>query len=184
MPPLAPGFLLATPTLLDPNFVRTVVLMFHHDERGALGIVVNRPTKRKLGEVLKAANLDTPDRTIHDLPIMAGGPVLTEAGWLIFEGDDPLGQSFDLGDGLRATGSIEVFKKVIERPTVGRILFALGYAGWAPGQLDSEMEAGAWQPCPLDRAMLFDVACEERWRRCYLSMGIDPNLWAITPGEC
>lgn len=181
--PVAPCLLLATPTLSDPNFHRTVVLVFHHDPKGALGVVINRPSERRLKEVLKAAKLEATDRSVHDLPVLSGGPVVAESGWVVFEGRDPRKESFDIGDGLMVTGSLDVFRRILQRPEAGRLLFTLGYAGWAPGQLDSEMEAGAWLPIAVDRKTLFDVPFDERWRRCYLSMGIDPSLWSMTSGD-
>jgi putative transcriptional regulator len=180
---VAPVFLLATPTLTDPNFHRTVVLVFHHDEKGALGVVVNRPTERRLKEVLKAARLAAADRSVGDIPVCYGGPVVTESGWVVFEGADPLSQSFEVADGLRVTGSLEVFRTLLKEAHPGRMLFTMGYAGWGAGQLDGELEAGAWIPVPVDRATLFDAPFDERWRLAYGSIGVDPNLWSMQAGE-
>jgi putative transcriptional regulator len=179
----APGILLATPTLTDPNFSRTVVLLFHHDEKGSMGLIVNRPSERRLGEVLAAAGLKSGDPAVPGLAVCQGGPVVTESGWVVFEGTDPRGQSFDLGDGMRVTGSLDVFKDLLKRRAARRMLFALGYAGWGPGQLDMEMEAGAWIPVGIDRSLLFEAPFDERWRRGFQAMGIDPNLWSMVPGD-
>ena len=180
---VAPGFLLATPTLTDPNFSKTVVLVFHHDDKGAMGVIVNRGTERRLGDVLDAADLKAADPAVRDLPVGVGGPVVTESGWVVFEGADPRHESFDLGDNLLATGSLDVFRSLLRRRRAKRMLFILGYAGWGPGQLDAELEAGAWLPASIDRSILFDVPVDERWRRAWGLLGIDPNLWAMTPGD-
>lgn len=179
----APGFLLATPTLVDPNFNRTVVLLFYHDENGAMGIVVNRPSDRKLKDILDVAGLKAADPGLPELPIFWGGPVAFGSGWIIFEGPDPREESFDLGNGLKVTGSLDVFRDLLKRRSARRMLFALGYAGWGPGQLETEMDAGAWFPMHVDLSLLFEVPCSERWHRAYMTLGIDPNLWSITQGE-
>jgi putative transcriptional regulator len=72
---------------------------------------------------------------------------------------------------------------VLKRSAIGRVLFALGYAGWSAGQLDSELEEGAWIPAPLGRRILFEVPFPDRWKQAWMSLGVDPNLWAMTPGD-
>lgn len=182
---LAPGFLLATPSLQDPNFRRAVVLLFHHTPDGALGLVVNRPSKRNLGELLDLIEVkpDPPAVAMRDLPVLVGGPVSPGSGWLIFEGKDPEGMSFKVQDDLRVTGSMDVFRMMLERGPPGGVAFLLGYAGWGPGQLDHEMEAGAWMAAPVEREALFEWPYEDRWRRAFLSLGIDPNFWTPMTGE-
>jgi len=180
---LAPGFLLATPTLLDPNFQRTVVLLFHHTPEGAIGLVINRSSGRRLGELLEQANLTARLPALCDLPIQIGGPVAPGSGWIVFEGDDPTGTSFRVQNDLRVTGSLDLFKRLLEEGPSGAMAFMLGYSGWGPGQLDREMEEGAWLTAPVTREILFERPMEARWRHAYLSLGINPDLWTPTPGE-
>lgn len=180
---LAPGFLLATPTLQDPGFVRTVVLLVRHTPQGAMGMIVNRPGPRRLGELLHSAGIDAAGHALDGLPVCDGGPVSCESGWVVFEGSDPRGESFDTQDDVRVTGSIEVFRDLMKRERAERALFLLGYAGWAAGQLEDEVEAGAWVPIPMSRKILFDTPFEERWRAAFLSVGIDPDLWSFQTGE-
>lgn len=180
---LAPGFLLATPMLQDPNFRQTVVLLFHHTPEGALGLVVNRPSKKNLGELLDLIEMPSDGSPMRDIPVLIGGPVSPGSGWLIYEGDDPTGSSFLVEDGLRVTGSLATLKDMVERGAKGHVSFLLGYAGWGPGQLDREMEVGAWMTAPVDRKTLFLCPYEDRWRHAWLSIGIDPNLWTPETGE-
>lgn len=185
----APCFLLATPTLLDPNFHQTVVLLFHHTPEGALGVVVNRESELCLAELLEKlemADMELPgerDEGFGEQLVLEGGPVSPEAGWVVFEGNEGSEQSFDLGDGLRVTGSLEVFRALMSGPGDGRMAFTLGYAGWGPGQLEMELEEGAWMPAPVDRELLFGLPCDQRWRRTFLSIGVDPTLWSLVQGE-
>jgi putative transcriptional regulator len=180
---LAPGFLLATPHLTDPNFKQTVVLLFAHTAEGAMGVIVNRPSNRFLREVLDSAGLECPEATLRGQRVFAGGPVQSESGWVVFEGDDPLAESFEITETLRVTGSVDVFKALLADKSRGRLMFLLGYAGWSPGQLDAEIESGSWLPVPADPATVFEVPVEDRWRSAYLACGIDPNLWSLTAGD-
>ncbi|NOZ00520.1 MAG: YqgE/AlgH family protein [Deltaproteobacteria bacterium] len=182
---VAPCFLLATPTLLDPNFLRTAVLLFHHSEEGAMGLVINRPSDQPLGQVLETMDIDVGGKghVLLEQSILIGGPVRTNAGWMIFEGDDPTGQSIPIEDGLNVTGSMEVFKRLLSGSDKTRAEFLVGYAGWGAGQLEAEMEEGAWMPAPLDRRTLFETPYQDRWRRSFLSIGVDPSMWSFVQGE-
>jgi putative transcriptional regulator len=180
---LAPGFLLATPVLQDPNFRKTVVFLYHHTPETALGLVVNRPGPRRLSEVLQATNLLAADPALREMPILAGGPVALESGWVVFEGHDPSCDSFVTGEGVEVTGSLEVFKSLLARKNPSRMLFLLGYSGWGPGQLESEVESGIWLPVPMSPRIIFDVPFDERWRAAFHGQGIDPDLWTFHAGE-
>jgi len=181
---LAPGFLLAAPPLQDPNFVKTVVLLVRHTTQGAMGMVVNRPGPRRLGELLQEAGIETDGHALDRLPVCIGGPVAGESGWVVFEGADPRGESFETVGSVRVSGSLEVFRDLLARDEGSdRVLFLLGYAGWGAGQLDEEVAAGAWIPIPMSEALLFDTPFEARWRTAFLSVGIDPDLWTFQTGE-
>lgn len=177
---LAPTLLVATPPLVDPNFKETVVLLFLHNKSGAMGIVINRPTEYTVGEILG-------HMTEVDYPYLAdtvfwGGPVSRETGWFVFKGEDPSNRSLELGKGLRISGSLDL---ALALPSVaeGSPIFYMGYAGWAPGQLEREIEEGAWLTTDLDPELIFEVPVEKRWNAVYERLGIDPTMWVSTPGE-
>jgi putative transcriptional regulator len=180
---LAPGFLLATPPLTDPSFKQTVVLLFAHTLDGAMGLVINRPSRRFLGEVVDSAGLECPEATLRGRRVFNGGPVQSESGWVVFEGPDTRGESFSIAGDLRVTGSLDVFKELLRDRNRGRMMFLLGYSGWGPGQLDAEVEGGSWMPVPPRAGTIFEIPVEERWRYAYLECGIDPNLWSPTIGD-
>jgi putative transcriptional regulator len=179
---LAPGLLLASPPLGDPNFDRTVVLLAVHGEGGALGFVVNRPAPVTLGEVLSYAGYGDASAGDRSLVYM-GGPVQPTSGWILSV--DPSTSADDggvlaVGDRIRVTSSRGAFdalaRDVAARrsgaPDVTRRVVILGYSGWGPGQLESEIAAGAWLPAPLDEGVVFDVALQERWERAYRLLGL------------
>lgn len=176
---LAPGFLIASPPLGDPNFDRTVVLLAVHSEEGALGFVVNRASRLVLGELLELAGY----ADCHDdaSKVWIGGPVQPQSGWVL--ADDPevvIDGVIEVGPRIRVSSSREAFDEVArEVAEVGEIgarrLVLLGYSGWGPGQLESEIARGAWLPTPLDERVLFDCAADERWERAYALVGLTPG---------
>jgi putative transcriptional regulator len=181
---LAPGFLIASPPLGDPNFDRTVVLLALHSDGGALGFVVNREATVKLGELLKLAGYGD-EGTRSASTVYVGGPVQPSSGWILCV--DPTMTAEDngviaVGDRVRVTSSRSAFDALArdaEARKSGEIdprrrTVLLGYSGWGPGQLEGEIAAGAWLPVPLDEGVLFDVAPEDRWEQAYAILGIRP----------
>jgi len=177
---LAPGFLIASPPLGDPNFDRTVVLLAIHNEDGALGFVVNREAPISVGELLKQAGYDNGhgDKS----PVWFGGPVQPQSGWVLL--DDPKLEVDDgvieVGERIRVSSSRSVFDKLAEEvPGAGsyarRRLVMLGYSGWSPEQLESEIARGAWLPIPLDASILFEVDADKRWEAAYALLGLTPS---------
>ena len=179
---LAPGLLIASPPLGDPNFDRTVVLLALHNEDGALGFVVNRAAPLTLGELLVHAGYgdERPDPT----PVWVGGPVQPQSAWVLV--DDPnVGPEegiLEVGERLRISSSRSHFDRLAEdaaarepgEPDGARRMVMLGYSGWAPQQLEDEIARGAWLPVELDESILFDVAPEDRWERAYALLGLTP----------
>jgi putative transcriptional regulator len=176
---LAPGFLIASPPLGDPNFDRTVVLLALHNDDGALGFVVNRTAPLNLGELLQQTNYQEGH---HDpSPVWVGGPVQPQSGWVVIDDPDLFGDGvIAVGERLRVSSSRQAFDDLARDAATGaladkRCLVLLGYSGWAPGQLESEIARGAWLPVPLDAGILFDVEPEQRWERAYALLGLTPT---------
>lgn len=187
---LAPGLLLAAPRLGDPNFERTVVLMGHHDSRGALGWVLNGRALVSVRQLLHDASLvphgvSLPETPSFDAVVRVGGPVLSGSAWLVFErgegvpvyeGEHALGGDF-FATGARA--AIEAIARG-EGPQLFRLL--LGYAGWGPGQLEGEIRVGAWLPASVDPGMLRSLDAEDLWDAAYKGMGTSPLAFTSTRG--
>lgn len=182
---LAPGFLLASPPLGDPNFDRTVVLLAIHGEGGALGFVVNRTAPLTLGELLSFAGYGA-DKAASASPVFVGGPVQPSSGWIL--GVDleveAAAEVLQVGDRIRITSSRDAFDALardVQARSPGaadpkKRLVMLGYSGWAPGQLEGEIAAGAWLPVPMDEGILFDTKIEERWEKAYALLGLTPAV--------
>ncbi len=178
---IAPTFLVSTPPLLDPNFNESVVLLFEHNDQGAMGLVINRPTRTTVAEMM--GPMVDPNYPYMGDNVFWGGPVGLNMGWYVFDGEDHSGRSLSLGQGLRISGSLELARDLPglckEKPPI----FYMGYAGWGPYQLDREIEEGAWLTVDIDRRLFFDIEPESRWKFAYNLLGIDPAMWTGITGE-
>ncbi len=181
---LAPGFLIASPPLGDPNFDRTVVLLAVHNADGALGFVVNRAAPLTLGELLEQAGYPAAHEDAS--PVWLGGPVQPQSGWMLI--DDPAfgGEGvIEVGERLRVSCSRDAFERLAKeiardhggarRKKPARRMVMLGYSGWGASQLEGEIARGAWLPTPLDERVLFEVDPAERWEKAYALVGLTPS---------
>jgi putative transcriptional regulator len=184
---LAPGFLVAAPVLSDPNFRRSVVLLVEHRPKGSLGFVINRPAQVRLPSMLDALGLQSPTACPPDSPVLVGGPVAPDTGWLVFESSG--GESFgsevvQVSPRLAVSASRELLETTVQGKGPERLMLVLGYAGWGPAQLDAEIAQGAWIPVDLDEKIIFDTPYDERWASALHTLGIDPaRLSVMTPYE-
>ena len=164
---LAPALLLSMPQLLDQNFCRTVVLLCNHSDKGAFGLVVNRP-------------LIT---TGHDLQVWVGGPVEPERSCILVGGDelDDL-PGTPVADGLSLSTSPELLQRLLEPdpPTNARLI--VGYAGWGPGQLEAELNASAWLIGEVDRELIFNTPPDRMWETAIRRLGADPAALQMSRG--
>lgn len=179
--PLAPSLLVALDTIVDPNFRRSVVFMLHHDtETGGLGLVVNRRTDFAMVDLCENLELDW--RGDPAAQVDWGGPVQPDQGWVL------VGERFAERDdvehvmeGIYWSRSQEVLREIAERPG-GRARVFLGYAGWAPGQLEREIADGSWLVVPPDERLLFEAEPEVLWTEAVRSLGVEPATLVATQG--
>jgi putative transcriptional regulator len=179
---LAPTFLVAMPQLLDPNFRRAVVLLVHHDDEGTFGIVLNRSTEITAPSL--CATLDIAWHGAKAEPIGWGGPVQPQTGWVLFhdESDHGYGEEVKLvADHVHFAGSLDVLRRIAVAPPPNLRLL-LGYAGWGPGQLESELAEGAWLLAPVSREVVFEVEASQMWEYVLRGMGIEPATLIATRG--
>jgi len=173
--PLAPALLVAMPQLLDPNFRRAVVLLVHHDAEGTFGVVLNRTTEIRASQLCESIEVDwrgDPDAEIH-----WGGPVQPQTGWVLFEEGEAEGEDGEdvreVVPGVGFAGSLAVLRRMASEPP-SRVRILLGYAGWGPGQLESELAQGAWLVAPADASVVFATDLDAMWSRVVRSLGIEP----------
>lgn len=176
--------LIAMPSLGDPNFSHTVALVCEHTERGALGIVLNRPLNMRLGDVLEQLSLPKPNARLADQQVLCGGPVQTDRGFVLHR---PTVRKFDstlnVSDLLRVTTSRDVLESMAHGEEPEQATMALGYAGWEAGQLEDEMRQNSWLTAPCDDGIIFDVPYELRWQAAASLLGVDLSLISNVSGH-
>jgi putative transcriptional regulator len=185
---LAPCLLLAAPRLGDPNFDHTVVLLARHDEKGALGWIVNGEALGRVGELLRSSNLvdagsKLPDGGPFARDARRGGPVQAHTGWLLYRREAvALAGEIDVGPSLGVTGNLDALAAVVRAGTRDFRLL-LGYAGWSPSQLEDEIAEGAWLPADVDVDLVFDGDPASLWKHAYEQVaGFDPGAFTSTRG--
>ena len=157
--------LVATEELRDPRFHRTVIYLVRHDRDGAMGLVVNRPIgPLPSADVLRAAGMDASGVT-GELPVHAGGPVEPARGFVLHSAQGAAPGSRVVGSGIAVTVDPPMLGAIARGTGPRRWLLLFGYAGWAPGQLEGEIDAGAWITVDADAALLFDTDPAQQWER-------------------
>jgi putative transcriptional regulator len=155
--------LIASPTMGDPRFLQTVILMVRHDRNGALGIVINRPIgDRPLARLLEALGENDPG-VAGTVRIFAGGPVQPDIGFVLHSTDYHRPDTLDIDGHVAMTSSREILRDIGNQRGPNKSLIAFGYAGWGPGQLEGEIAHGFWLTTPQDTNLVFDDDRDEVW---------------------
>ena len=157
--------LVATPELEDPNFDHTVIYIMKHDETGAMGFVVNRPLARgPVAELLKGLGAES-EGAKGETILHYGGPVELQSAFAVLHTGEYAGKGTNVVGGFAVTGNVEIVQAIARGQGPRQSLFVLGYAGWAPGQLEAEMKAGAWFSIPADESLIFEGSSDSKWER-------------------
>jgi putative transcriptional regulator len=170
---LVSQLLIAMPGMPDPNFNSTVTLICEHNNEGALGIVINRPTNLKLGGLFEQLALEEADTTAARRPVLSGGPVARERGFVLHNPGLAFESSMSVSEEIQLTLSRDVLDALAAGRGPDKSLVALGYAGWEPGQLEAEMLANTWLNVPASPEIVFDLPFGQRWSHAAATLGID-----------
>jgi len=168
-------FLIAMPQMVEGSLAGSVIYVCEHTTRGALGLVINRPTDLTLASLFERIDLKLEIRPAKDSPVFFGGPVQTDRGFVLHAPAGDYSSSIKLGD-LALTTSRDVLQAVADGNGPARMLVTLGYAGWGAGQLESEMAQNAWLSVGANADIIFDVPPEERYPAALKLLGIDPVM--------
>jgi len=163
------------PSLAGSYFGSTLTYVCEHNDEGAMGIMVNRPSELSLKELLAQLGIDSIGNLV-DVPVLEGGPVASDRGFILHTSELHFESSLDLEHGLMLTTAREVLEAIAAGEGPRRFLVALGYAGWGEHQLEEEMKENSWLNCPADPDVLFDTPFAERVAKAAASLGIDFNL--------
>ena len=170
---LTDHFLIAMPAMADPNFARTLTYIAEHNENGAMGVIVNRPTDMRLATLMERIDIPFEQPAFADLPVYFGGPVQSDRGFVLHR---PAGQwhsSLKVTDDIGLTSSRDVLQALALDGEPAEVLVALGYAGWSAGQLEHELTQNAWLTVPADLTIVFDLPPEERLAAAMQLLGVD-----------
>ncbi len=168
--------LVSMPQLTNPSFHQTVSLICQHDANGAIGVVINRLTDHRLGDIFHQLALPVSNRERTEQPVFEGGPVSPELGMIIHAdeaGGSPWESSLEIGGGLWLTSSRDILGAIADGRGPANAIMILGYAGWGPGQLESEIRQNSWFHTPADHAIIFDTRIERKWHQAAQLLGID-----------
>ena len=170
---LANQVLIALPTLADSPFERTVALVCQHDDEGAMGVVFNRASEYTLGEVFQQMGIESRDETLCAQPVLAGGPVHPERGFVIHDDARNWDSSLAVGEGVFLTTSRDILEAMARGEGPRNALVTLGCAGWSEGQLETELAENSWLAVPADAELLFSTPFEQRWQGAAARIGVD-----------
>ena len=183
---LANHFLIAMPSMQDPIFGGAVVYVCEHNEKGVLGVVLNKPTDMTMDVLFERIDLKVDDSVqdqVSSEPIMFGGPVQDDRGFVLHTPGGRFSSSLAVTDDVAFTTSIDVLEAVASGDGPQRLLVSIGYAGWSPGQLEDEISRNGWLTVGASAAVMFDLPIEQRYTAAIKLLGIDPMMLAAEAGH-
>jgi putative transcriptional regulator len=183
--------LVAMPAMRDERFARSVIYLCAHSPDGAMGIVVNHPARHvNFATLLVQLDIVSDDDAIRlparaeNMSVLRGGPVETGRGFVLHSADFFIEQStLPIDDGICLTATLDILKAIATGGGPERAVLALGYAGWAPGQLETEIQANGWLHCPADPGLIFDAAIDTKYDRALRRIGVDPAMLSEEAGH-
>lgn len=180
---LTQHFLIAMPAMADPHFSKTLTFICEHNEQGALGVVVNRPIDLTLHELLGQIEIKPANDACKRIPVHYGGPVQTDRGFVLHAPAGAWKSTLAVGDSLGLTTSKDILQAVAQGEGPQKMLITLGYAGWAPGQLENELAQNAWLTVAADERVLFETVAENRYDASLKLLGIDLAMLSDDAGH-
>ena len=174
-------FLIAMPSLTDSRFSKTVTYICEHNEGGAMGIVINQPASISYSELFSQLKLG--ENIATDEPLLLGGPVKKERGFVLHSGEQSWASTMPVSDDISITGSKDILEAIANNQGPKSALIALGYAGWSTNQLEQEIAENSWLTVPGNKQIIFDTPIEERWASSAKQLGIDLHLLSTQAGH-
>jgi putative transcriptional regulator len=182
---LANHFLIAMPSMLDPVFGGAVIYLCEHNAQGALGVIINKPTDMNMDTLFERIELDLEivPQAGGTRPVMFGGPVQVERGFVLHSPAGPYSSTMRVSDEVALTTSKDILEAAAAGKGPDKILVSLGCAGWSAGQLEEEISRNGWLTVPAKPEIVFDVPVDQRFAAAMKSLGIDPAMLAGVAGH-
>jgi putative transcriptional regulator len=183
--------LIAMPSMPDERFARTLIYVCAHSSEGAMGIVVNQrasninfPDLLVQLEVIPAIDLIELPKSAGSMQVLKGGPVETGRGFVLHSADFFIENStLPIDDGICLTATVDILKAIAQGTGPKHAILALGYAGWAPGQLENEIQHNGWLHCDADPELVFGDDVDDKYLRALRKIGIDPGMLSNEAGH-
>jgi putative transcriptional regulator len=176
--------LVAMPAVDDPNFSHSVTYVCEHSDQGAMGITINRQlADLSLGDVLDHMKISCSNPQIRQRPIYVGGPVSIERGFVLHSPHGGWESTLEVTEEVGLTTSRDILQAMAEGAGPARAIIALGYSGWAEGQLEQELADNTWLTVDGTPSLIFDTPMADRWRAAAQSLGVDMHLIAGEAGH-
>jgi putative transcriptional regulator len=176
-------FLIAMPSLNDGFFNQAVTYICEHDENGSFGIIINQQTGITLKQIAKEMAIESENNEHNKQPVFIGGPVDQGRGFILHRPTGNWQSSLKVNNNVALTTSKDILQAIVKNEGPEDSIVALGYAGWAAGQLDSEMANNTWLSCPADEQIIFNTPVEERWKAAAKLIGVDLSLLSSDAGH-
>jgi putative transcriptional regulator len=170
---LTDHFLIAMPNMVDPHFAKSLTFICEHNDQGALGVVVNRPIEMNLHALLEQVSIAQENHDFRSIPVHFGGPVQVDRGFVLHTPRGEWQSTLAVGAEIGLTTSKDILQAVARGEGPRQILVTLGYAGWAPGQLEHELAQNAWLTVPAKPQVIFDLPADERLPAAMALLGVD-----------
>lgn len=171
------------PQMEDPRFSQALTYICEHNEQGAMGIVINQPMQLTLGDVLSHLNIADFDTDFDDEPVLCGGPVETERGFILHQSPNSWDTNAEIADGVYVGTSQDILEAIAENRGPLQHIVALGYAGWGPMQLEEELSENVWLNVAATPDIIFHTPIEQRWQAAASLLGVDLSLLSSQKGH-
>lgn len=184
MTSLANQFLIAMPSLDESYFGRTIIYLCEHDDDGAMGLVINKPTELSIAKVLSELNLvDEEDEQLNGQHVMSGGPVQTDRGFILHNDNKQWSSSLKLDEQITVTTSKDILAQLNTEQGPQKFIMTLGYAGWSPGQLEQELADNTWLTLEADPELLFNTPVDKCWDKALEKLGVSIDQLSSMSGH-
>ena len=182
--PLQGQMLIAMPGMGDPRFTQSVIYVCSHGSDGAMGLIVNKRARDlRFPDLLRQVGIE-PGEKAQEIRVHFGGPVEVGRGFVLHSDDwEVPGATKPLPEGLALTATVEILKAIARGRGPTLAVMTLGYAGWAPGQLETELQGNGWLTCPADQQLIFGKDDDGKWEACLRKIGVDPALLSAKGGH-